>query len=305
MKYIVSLAILAISSLASFARDIVPFTVNPTTNQMMVEVFVNNDPLPFNFCIDTGASAVFANLSNQRLMQLLNLCETDTVDHAFSSAQSMKTPFENSLMMGSLLADSIQIHAINDPSTTHDGVIGISLLSKYKFAILSDAGMLVFCTEDEPMKLPGAKECPMIEWQGVYGTSIEMKGDTIACSGNFMIDTGFGGTIAITSQFNEKHKLTDRFKVAGSLKAVDGAGSQSDTYLVTVPRTLLGGESLPLLPCQIDKDSSNSEYASALDGIVGYDILKRFNSIWDFKNKILYMAPNLDYFSPFTFIKRL
>ena len=37
--------------------------------------------------------------------------------------------------------------------------------------------------------------------------------------------------------------------------------------------------------------------------IIGYDILKRFNMIFDFNNSKLYIAPNFDFFSPFTFIK--
>lgn len=53
----------------------------------------------------------------------------------------------------------------------------------------------------------------------------------------------------------------------------------------------------------MDVNSSNSAYTNVFDGIIGYDILKRFNMIFDFNNSKLYIAPNFDFFSPFTFIK--
>jgi len=54
----------------------------------------------------------------------------------------------------------------------------------------------------------------------------------------------------------------------------------------------------------MDKDSSNSAYTEVFDSLIGYDILKRYNMILDFANSKLYIAPNFDFFSPFTFIKK-
>ena len=83
---------------------------------MEVEVFVNNDSVPFNFVLDTGASAVFANSNSERLVKLLNLCDTDTIENAYSTTIAYKTPHDNQLMMGSLICDSIQIYCDTDPN---------------------------------------------------------------------------------------------------------------------------------------------------------------------------------------------
>lgn len=64
---------------------------------MEVEVFVNNDPTPFNSILDTGASAVFANSKNERLIKLFNISETDTVSNTYSTSIARKTPFDNQL----------------------------------------------------------------------------------------------------------------------------------------------------------------------------------------------------------------
>ena len=60
MKKIFSLIFL-FSALMLNARDIVPFEVDSKNNLPTVEIYVNNDPVPFNFILDTGCSVVMAN----------------------------------------------------------------------------------------------------------------------------------------------------------------------------------------------------------------------------------------------------
>lgn len=301
-KLILTLTLL-LTTLACWSRDIVPFTINPSTNQMEVEVFVNNDSVPFNFVLDTGASAVFANSNSERLVKLLNLCDTDTIENAYSTTIAYKTPHDNQLMMGSLICDSIQIYCDTDPNAQYDGIIGLSLLKKFKLGILPSSGMMIFCNYEEPLRFPDSVELPLISGNGVLGTDMSIKSDTCTYSGIFMLDTGFGGTVNFSSKFSERNGLSNKLKEFGNAASTDGAGVSGETRLVTVPRTFFAGEALPLLPCQMDVNSSNSAYTNVFDGIIGYDILKRFNMIFDFNNSKLHIAPNFDFFSPFTFIK--
>ena len=111
-----------------YSREIVPFSVNPITNQMEVEIFVNNDTIPYNFVIDTGASEVFANSKCERLVRLLKLCETDKVENTYSTTEVLKTRNDNTLTFGNLVCDSIQIVCDADPYGKYDGIIGLSLL---------------------------------------------------------------------------------------------------------------------------------------------------------------------------------
>lgn len=298
MKPFLSILFFAITTtFVSFARDIVPFTINPSTNQMEVEVFVNNDTVPFKFVIDTGASDIQVNARNKRLGELLNLCEIDTVDYAFGSVLAKKTPYDNNIRMGSLVADSIQIISA-EASWEFDGVIGISLLRRYKLGIFSDSKILMFCTNDEQLNIPEAIELKLFEDAGLYGTDLTFIANSHEYTCKLMLDTGYGGTAAISSQFSNKYELEKILKKMGSLTSSDGAGADNDSFFASVPRTLFGGESLPLLPFEIDLDSSNSAYTAFFNGLIGFDILKRYNMVWDFKNNSIYVAPNFNFFSP-------
>lgn len=304
MKNFIISAILLFTASLNWGRDIVPFTVNPNTNQLEVEIYVNNDTIPFNFVLDTGASVVFANSKSERLVKLLNLCEIDTVENAYNTTIAQKTPHDNILMMGSLMCDSIQIYCDTDPLAQYDGIIGLSLLKNFKVGILPTSGMMIFfCNNDEPLRIPDTVELPLIAGNGVLGTELSIKTDSCTYSEMFMLDTGFGGTINISSKFNDRYALSNKLKEFGNGSTTDGSGVVGKSILVTVPRTLFAGESLPLLPCQMDLDSSKSAYSEVFDGIIGYDILKRFNLIFDFQSSKLHIAPNFDFFSPFTFIK--
>lgn len=206
-----------LTALTCWGRDIVPFTVNPTTNRMEVEVFVNNDSIPFTFILDTGASAVFANFNNERLVKLLNLTETDTVANAYSTSIVHKTPFDNQIIMGSLMCDSIQICCDNDPYE-YDGIIGLSLLKKFKVGILPVTNMMIFCDNNEPLRFPDAIELPLKSGNGVLGTELTLKADSCTYSGTFMVDTGFSGTINFSSQFIDRNNLSDKLKNTETLR---------------------------------------------------------------------------------------
>lgn len=304
MKKIIALICL-LSAFFVKARDIVPFEVDSKNNLPTVEVYVNNDSVPFKFIFDTGCSVVMANANNDRLLKLLNLCETDTVDYVNSSAIIRKTAFNNTLMLGSLVVDSIQIFADNDPSTDYDGIIGQRLLERFsKVGIFSDSKVIIFCEQGEPLKIADGVEQRLVKSAGVYGTELSIKTDSCEVSGLFMIDTGFTGTLCVNSDYSENHNLPTKLKKFGGNSSTDGSGVKNNSVMVTAPRIMFAGESLPLLPILLEENSYPTEWRQIFNGLIGYDLLKRFRMIWDYENMTITLTPGFNYFSPLTSIKQ-
>lgn len=305
MRNIVIIVFVLISSFLIKARDIVPFEISPTNNLPYVEVFVNNDSVPFNFIFDTGCSAIFANAKNERLMKLLNLCESDTVEYAHSTSIIKKTGFDNTIMLGSLVADSIQIFVDDDLSPEYDGVIGQSLMERFaKVGIMSDTKMLIFCEKGEPLQIPGSISLPLVKGAGVYGTKLTIKTDSCEVNGTYMLDTGFDGILAVNSDFSESNNLPKLLKIIGNTSSMDGGGNEGSAVLATAPRLLFAGESMPLLPILLDKNSLQTDWRKTFNGIIGYDMLKRFRMIWDYENMKFFITPGFDFFSPVTSVNR-
>ena len=307
MKYMKQL-ITIIATFSAFicnARDVVPFEIDSKNNLPTVEVFVNNDPKPFNFIFDTGCSVVFANSNNDRLMKLLHLCDTDTAEYAHSSAIIEKTAFDNTLMLGSLVLDSIQIFADDDPSTDYDGIIGQSLLERFsKVGIFPDSKVLIFCEKGEPLKIVDGIVQSIVKGGGVYGTELTINTDSCDVKGIYMIDTGFSGVLCANSDFSENHSLPKILKQFGGESSSDGAGIKNNSILVTAPRIRFADESMPLLPILLEENSYQTEWRPTFNGLIGYDFLKRFRMIWDYDNLTITIAPSFNYFSPLTSIKQ-
>lgn len=304
MKPIIIVAFI-ISALIASARDMVSFGIDTRNNLPTVEVYVNNDTVPFNFVFDTGCSVVMANANNDRLMKLLNLCAMDTAEYAHSSAIIRKTAFDNTLMLGSLQVDSIQIFADNDPSTEYDGIIGQQLLERFsKVGIFPDSKIVIFCEKGEPLKIPDGIVQPLIKSGGVYGTDLTIKTDSCSVNGLYMIDTGFTGTICVNSDFSENNNFPKTLKQFGGESSYDGAGIRNNSVMVTAPRIKFAGESIPLLPIILEENSYPTEWRQTFNGLIGYDLLKRFRMIWDYENMTITLAPGFNYFSPITSIKQ-
>lgn len=305
MKKIVCFICIILLATPINARDIVPFKIAEQTNLPHVEVFVNNDSVPFNFLFDTGCSTVMANAKNSRLMGLLNLCEKDKVEYAHSSAIARKTAFDNKLMLGSLVVDSIQIVVNNGSLTGYDGVIGQQLLSRFsKVGIFPDSKIIVLCEKEEPLGMANAVTLPMVKGSGVYGTNLAIKTDSCEVSGVFMLDTGFDGILSANSNFGNNHNLPNILKKIGNLSSNDGAGVETNFLLVTAPRLIFANESLPLLPIILDQVQFQNEWESVFNGLIGYDLLKRFRMIFDYENMTISLCPSFEYFSPVTSVNR-
>lgn len=304
MKQIIIIALIFSAFIAS-ARDIVPFQTDSKNNLPIVEVYVNNDTVPFNFVFDTGCSAVLANANNDRLMKQLNLCGTDTAEYAHSSAIIRKTAFDNTLMLGSLVVDSIQIFADDDPSSDYDGIIGQRLLERFsKVGIFPDSKIIIFCEQGEPLKIADSVEQRLVKKAGVYGTELSIKTDSCELNGLFMIDTGFTGTLCVNSDYSANHNLLTKLKKFGGESSTDGSGVKNNSVMVTAPRIKFAGESLPLLPILLEENSYPTEWRETFNGLIGYDLLKRFRMIWDYENMTITLAPGFNYFSPLTSVKQ-
>lgn len=305
MNKVISIIISLLIVTSLNARDIVPFKIANISNRPIVEVFVNNDTIPFSFVLDTGCSTIMANAHNSRLCEMLNLCENDTVEYAHSSTIVKKTAFDNKLRLGSLMVDSIQIVADEMPMSNYDGIIGQQLLSRFsRVGIFPDSKIIVFCKNKEPLKISNAVELPLVKANGVYGTKLSINSDTCNVEGLFMLDTGFEGVLSINSKFSNNHNLPNILKRIGSLSSTDGAGAETSFIMVTAPRLIFANESMPLLPIVLDQEQFHNDWENIFNGLIGYDLLKRFRMIWDYENQTISLSPSFEYFSPVNSLNR-
>ena len=71
-------------------------------------------------------------------------------------------------------------------------------------------------------------------------------------------------------------RLLKTFKQFGGESSSDGSRIKNNSVIVTVPRIKLAGEPMPLLPILLEENLYPDEWRQTFNGLIGYDLLKRF-----------------------------
>jgi hypothetical protein len=113
---------------------------------------------------------------------------------------------------------------------------------------------------------------------------------------SFMIHTGFGGAVLFDDKFAAAQQLGKRLQVVGGRELKDSMGNIIKTSRVIVPSMVFGEFELQNVPAEIFPGAMGRQKLS----VVGADILKRFNIIFDIGNGQIFMKPNSLFESKFS-----
>lgn len=116
----------------------------------------------------------------------------------------------------------------------------------------------------------------------------------------FLLDLGSGGSIDLTSPAAKKYgidsKITDK---AYYYTTRGGIGGESRSYDFNMPEVSIGGYVLKDVIVRRSLDRTGALSSSYHAGLLGNDILSRFDLVIDFKNNDIYVKPNGDINKPF------
>ena len=108
-----------------------------------------------------------------------------------------------------------------------------------------------------------------------------------AIEGEFIIDTGYNGTIKVNSSLIQKYKISTRddfeFESVGITKNTKNVRSNADTIQVGcnyITNTIAFLET-----------EKQSHFPAGIDGLIGNKFFDNFSVVLDFKNNYLYLKP--------------
>jgi len=120
--------------------------------------------------------------------------------------------------------------------------------------------------------------------------------DSIEIKGSFMLDIGSGNGISLTSpcakQFSLLNKIRQKVKFYSKY---GGIGGKTVNYTARAVSLNFGGYIFNNLPIDFSIDKSGALASNKYEGIIGNDILERFDIIIDFINSSLYIKPNSNF----------
>lgn len=280
----------------------VPFRLHGT---MIVAELALDDSAPLSFIFDTAAGGTVINAKTAAKLGIVG-DEIVSREGATGTAQIVRSK-NHTVNIGSFRLRNMTIgiaefgHIERRLGMRIDGVIGWPILSRYAVRVNYDA-----------MQIEIYDSGKFDSGFGGTGYDIDVKGTVIftkvtvalqngeSFSGKVLVDSGSGGTISFNTPFAEENDLLTKI---GKYYEWESQGISTDkarTCTTILESLRIGGHEFTAVPASITFARAGVAASwPRIMGILGNDVLKRFNMFIDLKNKKMLLEPNQLYSEPF------
>jgi len=280
----------------------IPF-LSLTGGVMIVTAQMPPFPDTLQFIFDTGSSGISLDSSTAAYLGLQPVYS----GYAIRGVGGIrKVPFVNggSLQLGSIRADSLDFH-VNDYSVLTsvygvriDGIIGYSLLSRYVIRIDQElqqmdwfaAGVNAYPRRGYRMKL----EMDKLPSHAAYVQ--DLRGE----QSRFLIDLGAGLNLLFSRRYVQSSGLLDNTRKRW-IKSGEGIGGRIEMELTTMRQLRIGPYRFRQVPINIFDDDFNVTNYPEWAGLIGNDLLRRFQVILNYPAKEMHLLPNRYFSDPFDY----
>jgi predicted aspartyl protease len=178
------------------------------------------------------------------------------------------------------------------------GVLGMDLLKDLVVRIDFPAETIEFRRRSAFQSPAGAVDLPLTPSDEGYLVEATMQSGATSATGHFLIDTGNNGTLELSRRFQDRHP-----ELSFSAFARNGANGVGGTLLTSeaiCPALSLG--SFSLRDSLVDLDQTAQGVEADIDGIIGNEIWRRFNLVFDLPDNELYLQKNGYFSEPFSYV---
>jgi len=260
-------------------------------------------PDSLNFILDTGSGGI--SLDSTRVVDF-GLTPEPSNKSIRGIAGIRKVSFLNNqvLRLPHLTIDSLNFHINNYQILTNvygeriDGIIGYSVISRYIIKLNFDSSMVEFWTKGN-LKYPrgGYLLKPFISTLPVQTVRVR---DDRTINARFLYDIGAGMNMIFSTDFiNDSSLLSKKRKLFA--KEAEGLGGKIDMSITVIKEVKLGPYRFRNVPVYIFDDVYNATSYPYLGGLIGNDLLRRFNVIMNYEKRDIHLLPNSHYNDPFDY----
>ena len=260
-------------------------------------------PDTLNFVLDTGSGGISLDSTTVEYFKITPTPSEMTI-LGIAGTRKVSFLYNQTLRLPGLTVDSLNFHINNYDILTQvygekiDGIIGYSLLSRYIFNINYDSLKISIFTNGR-MKYPrgGWLYEPILRTLPVQTARIR---DAVTSTSRFLFDIGAGLCLMLNKDFIEDSNFLDKKRVLYA-KEAEGVGGKIDMHLTVIKEIRIGPYRFKNVPSFVFNDTFNLTSYPYLSGIIGNDILRRFNLILNYAKREFYFMPNSRYQDPFDY----
>jgi Aspartyl protease/PDZ domain len=256
-----------------------------------------------NFILDTGSGGISLDSTTVDYFKITPT-PSDMTILGIAGTRKVSFVYNQKLKLPGLTVDSLNFHINNYDILTAvygekiDGIIGYSVLSRYIFLLNYDSLRISIYTNGR-MKYPkgGWLYEPVLRTLPVQAARIR---DAVTTNSRFLFDIGAGLCLMLNKEFIDDSNFLDKKRVLYA-KEAEGVGGKIDMHMTVIKEMRMGPYRFRNIPVFVFDDTFNLTSYPYLNGIIGNDILRRFNLILNYAKREFYFMANSHYLDGFDY----
>ncbi|HQV06016.1 MAG TPA: aspartyl protease family protein [Chitinophagaceae bacterium] len=274
----------------------VPFT-QLTGGILILHARLGDLPDTLNFILDTGSSGISLDSSTAARLQLKPV-PTERTIRGIASMHKVSFLYNQTLHFPGLSIQHLDFH-INDYTIITavygekiDGIIGYSVLSRYILKIDYDKHEVTFCSNGS-LRYPRGGYILRPSFRKLVSQPLRVK-DAKKVYSDFLFDLGAGLCMLFSKNFIHDTELLSGKRKKWN-KQGEGLGGKLDMELTVIKEVKVGPYRFRKVPVYIFNDDYNVTSYPAMGGLLGNDIMRRFNVVLNYHNGEIFIKPNKHY----------
>jgi Aspartyl protease/PDZ domain len=280
----------------------VPFTTF-TGGVVVIRAQLVGYPDTLNFIMDTGSGGISLDSTTCIRLNIIPVL-TDKLIMGIGGVRQLRYVNNQSLIIGKLKVDSLNFHVSDYDILSSvygdriDGIIGYSFYTRYIVKIDYDSNqMYVYSKGNFRYPRGGFMLKPSVVNLPIENAMIR---DVREVHARFYFDTGAGLCMLLNSDFIRDSAILNLDKKPLPTQA-QGMGGKANMVVTTMKEFKIGPYRFRNIPIHIFDDEFNVTSYPYLMGLIGNDVLRRFNIILNYDKRIFYLTPNTHFRDPFDY----
>lgn len=270
---------------------------------MVIKACFENKKDSLNFILDTGSGGI--SLDSSTCSDLgIKMKETDTTITGIGGIRKVAFVFDKTLHLPGLSINKLNFHVNNYEVLTSvygekvDGIIGYSFFSRYIVDIDFDSLLIkVYSPGKFTYRPQGTILYPIFTSLPILYMHIK---DRQRMGFNFYVDTGAGLCFLLSERFaKDSAVLLSRRKPV--VTQAEGMLGRLEMRLTVMKEVKIGPYRFHRVPTYLYKDTYNVTSYPFSGGLVGNELLRRFNMTINYPQRQIHLSPNSNFKEAFDY----
>jgi len=270
---------------------------------IILKARLGNFPDTLAFVLDTGSGGISLDSATAAELKVKTELSDRTI-RGIAGVHRVYFAYKQTLHLPDLEINDLDFH-INDYDVLTsaygekiDGIIGLSFFSRYIVKVDYDSSKISVYTKGT-IKYPrgGFLLKPIIQTIPVLQASLK---DNRPLGARFYFDTGAGMCLLLSADFVSDSNFIKPKRKWYATQA-EGLGGKAPMKQGVIRQLQVGPYRFKNVPTYIFDDEYNVTQYPSLAGLIGNDLLRRFNLIINYDRRDIYMLPNSHYKEPFDY----